>query len=238
MQTQFTIPRAAVRALLHLAGKGDIRGYLNGVHCEVTDRQTIMAATNGHVMGVYRHACPESDPNTCGAPFTITIPRDALESIGAKGYPALIVRARDDGRYEIHDPAADTSRAFAALEGKFPDWRRVMPRSAPTLGAEDLPFAQFDPDYIAAFAKVAKALQTGKGRPYVNIGHRGQKDSACVEISGHPEFFGVLMPLRTSRADIPRVAPEWCREPMPTAAPISAQEPANDPEIRAEVAAA
>jgi DNA polymerase-3 subunit beta len=214
MQTQFHIPRAAVRALLQLAASKDIRYYLNGMLCEVSERQTVMVATNGHMMGAYRHEL-STDRNECGAPLAIIIPRDALESIGAKGAPLLIVRARDDGRYDLCDLSADTVRTFAAVDGKFPDWRRVMPRGPVGASAEDLPFAQFDPQYVQAFAKAAKAFGCRYGSA-LKIGHRGQS-SACIEISGHPGFFGVLMPLRTNRADVPMQAPDWCTEPMPTA---------------------
>jgi DNA polymerase-3 subunit beta len=214
MQAQFTLPRAAVRALLLLAASKDIRYYLNGILCEVSARRTLLCATNGHVLGVYRHDLAEGAENECGAPFSIIIPRDALEMIAPKSTADLYVRARDDGNYDVHD--GSTARTFAAVEGKFPDWRRVMPRG-PVIGAgaDDLPFAQFDAAYLQAFAKAAKAFGC-KHASAVVIGHRGQS-AACVEISGHPEFFGVLMPLRTNRADVPRMAPAWTAEPMPAA---------------------
>ena len=217
---QFTMPRAAVRALLHIAAAKDIRLCLNGIYCEVTPERTMMVATNGHMLGAYRHDTREGAPNTCGAAFSIIIPRDALESIAARKTGTMVVAcvAREDGLYDLTD--GSTSHTFAAMDGRYPDWRRMMPRarSDGERAGDELPFAQFNPAYIAAFAKAARELGC-KAAGAVRIGHRGNLQSACIEIGAEP-FFGVLMPFRIDRAEVPMQAPDWCTAPMPIAPPV------------------
>jgi hypothetical protein len=226
MQTQFTIPRAAVRALLTLAASQTFANTAaDGQTSPKGDCLVCLLASVSAVSARCLLVCL----------FVSARAEEAgswSESIGAKGFPALIVRARDDGRYDLCDLANDTSRTFAAVEGKFPDWRRVMPRDSGEVMDQskpfaDLPFAQFDPAYVQAFAKAAKAFGCKYGSS-LKIGHRGQS-AACVEISGAPGFFGVLMPLRTDRADVPRMAPAWALEPMPAANPVAlVADPATD----------
>jgi DNA polymerase-3 subunit beta len=78
-----------------------------------------------------------------------------------------------------------------AIDGKYPDFRRVIPE---TINNE---IAQFDPEFLMQFYKCA-AILNGVKKPDVAIGHNGT-GGAIVDIQ-NGKFLGIIMPYR-SKAD-------------------------------------
>jgi DNA polymerase III subunit beta len=84
-----------------------------------------------------------------------------------------------------------------AIDGRSPDWRKVVPREFSGQAA------QFNPNYIGDLGKAARILH-GKNALGVGIGYNGNS-SALIDLY-HEDFVGVLMPMR---GDAPKSAPSW-----------------------------
>jgi DNA polymerase III subunit beta len=213
------LPRASLRAALHLAAKNDVRYYLNGALLEVRPNDCRIVASNGQALACFRVAEEgHGGPSSENASFTI--PRDVLETIAAKNVLPVVFESLADGRCQIDDLGA--VRIFKPVEGQFPDYRRVIP---PHARVDPRP-AQFNVSYFAAFAKVAKELGVKHPETSIRVAHgnfiehRSEKDggpvtrdgSALIGIEGRPEFIGVLMPLRDETCSVPTGAPRWVHE--------------------------
>jgi DNA polymerase-3 subunit beta len=175
----------------HIAPKSDIRYYLNGVLLEVTATARFYVATDGHKLAAIREDRQEGDIEG-----QYIVPRDVI--MGIKIQKA----GRNPVEYAELDPGADgkagitycgTETRFGLVDGKFPDWRRVVP--VKTTGE----IAQFNPDYLVAPRDCAAAT-VGIGKySGMYIAHNGGGASLVQCASG--DFIGVIMPLRMDADD-------------------------------------
>lgn len=181
-----------LRAALCIAAKQDIRYYLNGVYVECDSTRTRVVATNGHAMYIEDR---NSEPNTWQG--AMIVPRSILEMV-TKGFHSLDmawinVKEQDDTghitRATIKTGAVMNDIEFAAINGVFPDYTRVIPEKIDSTEA-----AQFQPEYLAAFAKVAKVH--GQKNGFFHLHHNGPNSSALVTFARNTNAIGVLMPLR------------------------------------------
>ena len=179
------IKSGALNAMLNLSGKKDIRYYLNGVLVQVHENRLRLVATDGHVMGVYQDEIASDDS------FQIVIPNEIISKLDKKQTNVL---TNADGVWKIDNII------FAPIDGQYPDYMRVLPTKELTKE-----IAQFNPDFIARFAKVGKTLTRAK-TPIVQITHNGQS-SALVDIGIPDRFIGVVMPLRLDGGF--KKAPVW-----------------------------
>ncbi len=112
-------------ALTHSASK-DIRYYLNGVLLEFTASGDVhIVSTDGYRMfcGLINAAYVKWTDQPQKGPFRIIVPADAIKT-ASKGKGVVTLSALPDGRYSLGDSL------FAPIDGKFPDWRRVIPDTA------------------------------------------------------------------------------------------------------------
>jgi DNA polymerase-3 subunit beta len=196
MQNQFTISINALKGLDLLAGKSDIRYYLNGVNVEFSESCTRLVATNGHILGVEN--LTQNLVNTGAG--SLIIPSDIIKALKPVGKNADIVQIKEIsnpygscGKYwEIDNYGVKTT--FAGIEGKFPDYARVI-SGAKTTGQA----AQYNPDYLATFLKAAKLL-TGAKTPEIEIMQNGHS-AALINIVGLASFIGVIMPTKGKTGD-------------------------------------
>jgi DNA polymerase-3 subunit beta len=196
---------AHIRAALIFASKEDVRYYLNGVCIEVAPDGAYIVATDGHRMFAVREPCEGLVPrlgNKC-----YIVPRAALESIlkTSKG-DSMLVRPSDDGKTAVLE-FGGVSATCTLIDGRFPDWRRVIPAKDQSGMA-----GQFNGDYMADCVKVGKLLDTrskalgGFGTPYIE--HNGPEKACRVTWPGAQcEALGVVMPLR---AEAP-ATPAWAQ---------------------------
>jgi DNA polymerase III subunit beta len=193
---QFNLNRTHLRAALHLAADRDIRYYLNGVSVEVYQDRTFIVATTGHVMGFFR--APEGHAGV-GDGVQFVIPRDMVQTIKAvRGFDAVAVTFDPTtNALTLGTEGLDMVVSGKAVDGRFPEWRRVV---ATESSGEP---AQFNPDLLPPFVKVAKLLGSKHSR--VHLHHNGQAGMA-VQIPGHEGVFaGVLMPIRADAGDLSAV---------------------------------
>jgi len=212
---KITVDHIVIKALLICAAKVDVRYYLKGVCVDArADGAVVLAATDGHRMLAYPVAV---DNIEALAPGEYIIPREALEAVkpakvGRVTLPIQIdiVTAPDQpdpdrvsvtikGQTSITVTGA-TSAVTAPIDGKFPDWRRVVPTS--TSGDR----AQFASEHVTGFCDICKLLG-GEYGPYINYNGTG----AAVVTNLGPAL-GVLMPLRMDGDGLTYTgAPVWAR---------------------------
>lgn len=196
------LPVSYLRASLICAGDKDIRNYLNGVLVRIRADDVILAATNGHRLSVFRVA--RTDNAEPYAPAEIIIPRDAL-----KGIKAMNRHVKDCFlQYDAAQPLAecklsalkDAGRVFVPVDGRFPDFTRVVPDK---LNGER---ARFNPHYLAEFLDLVQ-IAADSGNIFYTL-HENGDSAATLTCSALPEWFGVLMPMRgLDQSEYKR--PEW-----------------------------
>lgn len=195
-----------VAAIAQFKASNDIRYYLNGVYVEPDPKGgAVIVATNGHVMGIWR------DETATGVerPIILHIDDKLLKSCQGSDLKRLAVRdgrlavilEKDDKEVYIQ-PIAERKIGVPSweIEGKFPDWRRVIPDRS-TVGLKGFVNVRY-------FADVDRALNVGS----VNYGKYGmlqfmQADidaSVLVTESSSPEFAAVVMPMRGDAIPYPK----------------------------------
>lgn len=209
---KITIDHSVIKALLICAAKQDLRYYLKGVLVDARASDVTLVTTDGHRMLAYPVA---TDAIEALAPGQYIIPREALEAVkpckaGRVTLPITIeiVTAPDQpdperagvtikGKTSITVTGA-TSAVTAPIDGKFPDWRRVLPK---TVSGE---LAQYNPEYVSGFGDICKLLG-GKYGPYIN--HNG---SSAAPVTNLGPALGVIMPLRLDGDEIKfSILPSW-----------------------------
>jgi DNA polymerase-3 subunit beta len=175
-----------LKSVAHAAGKEETRYYLMGVHLEAGKDGFTMVATNGHMLLCAFQAYGEH------------MPQDHMPSviIPAALIAKLKVKRNADPWAELTINGLDLSFEYRgetfggkAIDGTFPDWRRVVPV---TVSGEP---AQFNGDYIATLQKAGNVFsESDKAIPHIH--HNGESPSLVT--FGPDKFFGVLMPVRSN----------------------------------------
>lgn len=177
----------------HIAPKTEIRYYLNAVQFEVTDAGRFYVATDGHKLVAIREARQDGDING-----EYLIPRDVILGIKLSKRPAIDTAEFNQESGKASITYCGTETRFGLVDGKFPDWRRVIPSK--TSGE----IAQFNPDYMTAIRDCAAAA-VGIGK-YSGLTMLHNGNSAGLYQCNDVNFIGVIMPLRI----------DDCYKPAPT----------------------
>jgi DNA polymerase III sliding clamp (beta) subunit (PCNA family) len=213
-----TLNIRALRAVLVAVSTEETRYYLNGINLEFTPDGVIMAATDGHRMIILRQ--PYGEHGATGAHASVIVPRDLVAKlkIKLKTLDETTLTISDDGRLTFEH--AGESFGGSRVDGAFPDYRRVVPQDL------DGKPAQYNPQYLADFAKARQELtgskldKDGKGSPIVRY---NGLNPAIVDFAWDTGFqaFGVIMPLRTTDRTLYY---SWASAPAaawPDAAPVT-----------------
>lgn len=174
---QFTITTNQIKALLLTSAKKDIRAYLNGVYFESTTRGIVAVSTDGHRLLAIQVLNDEAQG------LSAILPREALEKAVKTKAVSLIITIEAD-RFTLDDGTQTTSGLL--LDGRFPDWRRVIPST--TSGEA----SSFQNEYLADFDKAARLLCGGNCK----VLHNGT--SGALIRFATDQAVGVVMPLRDS----------------------------------------
>ena len=187
-----TLSIRALRAVLIAVSSEETRYYLNGINLEFTPDGVIMAATDGHRMIVLRQ--PHGEHAATAAHPSVIVPRDLVAKLKVKHrvIEETTPTIEDDGRLTFeHGGDVFGGRA---VDGVFPNYRQVMPKDL------DGKPAQYNPQYLADFAKARKELGGDPGKnggtgPVVRYNGEGP---AVVDFAHGTGFqaVGVLMPIR------------------------------------------
>ena len=139
-----TLPLRMLAAVAPAMGNKDVRYYLNGVNFEHVQGGVIAVATDGNALIAAREKLPDLEPFA-----SFIMPRAIVLELLKAGRKVTEFTVLTD---EIECDGG--TRPFAPIDGKFPDWRRVLPATAQPLGA-----ASFDPDVLEIPLKAAQALK-------------------------------------------------------------------------------
>jgi DNA polymerase-3 subunit beta len=189
MNNQFHVQQSTLDAMLQLAGKKDIRYYLNGVYIEFDATTTRAVGCDGHKLGIYQAAAPDNRGNG-----SIIIPRDVIENLPKKA-GILTFSQISETHWQIDTGAATIK--FAPCDAKYPDFRRVV-HPIQTAGTSGVA-AGFNLEYFNQFEKCGNLLAGTKLRVgnRLRLHHNGD-GAALVLLNCVEGFAGVVMPMRDS----------------------------------------
>jgi len=205
-----TINKAALKAVSRFAAKSDIRYYLVGVYVEANETETRLVATDGHTMLVHR-APAENTHAWAGI-----IPLDTVTAIlkhktASKkvDFPIELSECSDtEGRIDY----AGQAFIFKPVDGKFPDYRRVIPKDITGEAA------CYQPEFLQRVCDAAVDLGNAKTANF-GMGYNGNSGAVC---SINPDCLAVIMPLRQDMLSAGAVGFDWAREPA-TPTPVKLQ---------------
>lgn len=214
---EITIPWNPVKAMLHLAGKTDIRAWCNGVWVDQSSPYRTLVATDGLKLGILRTEEPSTDTGDWFLPGSVLA--------SCKGFAGSAVVKRDGAYLGIS--CMGTTQHWQEKEAyRIVDWRRVFPR-----GESDGVARQFNPELLAPFVKVRETLRGKPGSKDIPGGvllaHRSPAkdgpDPIVVQLLDVPEFVGVISPLGTVpvEAALRRTVPEWVWDRTGATAPAA-----------------
>ena len=194
------ISRSKLKAAAYFSGVKDIRYYLNGILIESTPLQTRVCATDGHAL-----FCAKDDAKGDNVDsFVGIVPNDTIKQIltwkapykSAADLPVVITTAVDEQRAEW----CGNTAVFKLLDGKFPEYARVVPTDVSGEASH------FNPELLIRCKKAAEALGTN------NFAFKQGGDGSAIAVFSS-ESFAVVMPMRGEKADVADVA--WAREALP-----------------------
>lgn len=191
-----------LKALRHCAATEDIRYYLNGVLLETTAEGKFYVGTEGHRIAVFHEPW---DGNEEREDVRIVIPRDVLEALRLPKQRQItsILSKMPDGRWLL-DPQVEAAIAFRPIDGKYPEWRGVIPTKVS--GAA----GNYNWEYVRSFIKIKHELEGDDGDyQAVQLWQNGE-NAGLVTYHEDRNFLGCVMPLRP--ADGALKLPSWLRE--------------------------
>lgn len=192
------IDRSKLKAVARFVSDDDTRPVLTGVLVEATKDRVRLVATDGRVIVV----CDSNPVDKIDKPVSVILPMEIVrEAVKGKtkgvNYP-LILSEVEDGQWQLAN--CQITWKFTPVDGHYPDYKAIL-NSEPVSGE----VGQFDPSCLIDFTMAAKELS---GKTYPTIAHNGGMGMAYVNI-GLPDFFGAIMPIRTTPDEILTTVPEW-----------------------------
>jgi len=195
---KITIDYAIIKALLTAAPKKDMRYYLNGICVDATKDTVVLVATDGHMMISFPISADAIEDRINGQFIIDRVDLDAIKPAKAGKHTLPLIIEVDDKGYTI---SGATKAVNTLVDGKFPDWRRVVPQ---TLSGE---LAQFNLELLSRIDDIRKVF--GRGACDATIHHNG---NSCAQVTGlHPDALLMLMPCRSNDAQGDAPVPSWAR---------------------------
>ena len=205
-----TISTDIFAAVSLFRGIEDIRYYLNGLYLEAGANGARLVGCDGHQLAVAKleGEYPEA---------SIILPNSLVAAVKAKTKGPQVVtldfnngnqKYRKNGEFLPRDITltfAEITTSAKELDGKFPDYRRVVPIEV------DGTTAQFDPRLVN---RIEKACSTLGYKSFTGIAYNGDKSALSVI---NESFVVVTMPFK---ADPLTVSPSWVQESLCASEPV------------------
>lgn len=174
---QITLSIKDIKAVSHAMANNDIRYYLNSICIEHNGIQTRIIATDGHRLHIVRVTHPEGEH--CN-PAQYLLPDTLVKTIIKCKAP------KHDKRKEAVFTFADGTESIAKLiDGRFPDYSRVIPQSVS--GEYSCINQSFVTDALQGYRDYMESKNC-----YMALKHGG--DSCAVLVAG--DYLAVVMPMR------------------------------------------
>ena len=195
---KITIDYAIIKALLTAAPKKDIRYYLNGICVDASKDTVVLVATDGHMMLSFPVSADAIEDRINGQFIIDRVDLDAIKPAKAGKHTLPLIIEVDEKGYTI---SGATKAVNSLVDGKFPDWRRVVPQ---TLSGE---LAQFNLELLSRINDIRKVL--GQDEYATTIHHNGR---SCAQVTGlkHHALL-LLMPMRNDATQGDAPVPSWAR---------------------------
>jgi len=181
------ISRDHLKAVSMFAAQGDdIRYYINSVLVEVSKAQIRLCATDGHTLAICKL---DAALGELEKPFEFLMPIDTVKTItkweSKKTASHLFqITVPDELTGEFRVESGENVTIFRAVDGKFPDYFRVIPK---TVSGET---AYFNADYLARIQDANKLLGHGIAPAFAYNG-----DSAALAVI-NDSFIAIVMPIQ------------------------------------------
>lgn len=182
------VTRAQIRAALIFSADKDIRYYLNGIMLHVGEcGDARLVATDGHRLAVVK-ICDESS----ATPGEYIIPNEPLKAVKKASRSSsqdLFLTIEGDNFRLVDIPENAILCGAHLIDGKFPDYQRVVPMPENMSGAP----GTYNPAYLADIQKAL--IELGDKTGYFSMLQNGETCS-CLVVSRARGFLAVVMPLR------------------------------------------
>lgn len=217
MAIKITLDRSGLRAVSRFAAKKDIRFYLVGIRIESNPMQTRMVGCDGHTLAVHRADAKADNENA----WEGIIPLDAVNTLlkmkpihKSLANEPISLTVQDTG--EIRADWCGQSLNFRPVDGVYPDYKRVIPR---TVSGES---AWYQPEYLQRVEDAAADLGRKNGYTFCPNG----SNSSLAKIG--MDMIAVIMPMR-DYLSLDTVGTEWAYSDLP--------QPEVQPETETEIPA-
>lgn len=182
----FNVSINTLRAARTHAAVKDFRAHLCGIYFDLEAGRIV--ATDGHRMFI------SAGPVVPGAgTFTMsnTLIDNVLKALGKRPLQSEVEVQLASGTIQVTTEMGTFSGT--AVDGKFPDWRRAVPREVSGV------VAQYNPQYLAD-AREALALYQGfkADKTAFKVAHNGASPAVCT--TNDDSVLVIVMPLRETGA--------------------------------------
>lgn len=192
-------------AALCVAGKGEVRDYLQSVHLSQLTADCIrLVGTNAHYMFVSHNVSHEGNAVPDGGLFIK--PQVKPSAKFAKAGKATLYRL---DRHAGQIKAGYETIPVEIIERDAPNFNGAIKPAVEACSREEPAASDFDPLLVSHIAKVAKALDVKTQS--VKINQRGM-GAAVVSFGALSDSFMVLMPIRADERALPEAA-AWYKTP-------------------------
>ena len=205
-----TISTDIFAAVSLFRGIEDVRYYLNGLYLETGANGARLVGCDGHQLAVVKLDGEYQEAS-------IILPNSLVAAVKskAKGPQHVMLefnqgnqQYRKNGEFLPRDITlifAEITTTAKDLDGKFPDYRRVVPNEV------DGTTAQFDPRLVN---RIEKACSTLGYKSFTGIAYNGDKSALSVI---NESFVVVTMPFK---AEPMTVSPSWVQESLCASEPV------------------
>ncbi len=205
--TTIIINSNELEAVALAASTEETRYYLNGVCIErYEDGTTGLIATDGHRIATLRAKLGEQPKESFILPSAdikriLTLYKGEVKTLAksVRHFLKIVIGKNEDDKLELSLNLCDDDGISAirvsfttkAVDGTFPDWRRVLPAESDEVS----PYLAFNADYMADFGKMARLI-TGIKTPHIVIKQTNPNAPMRVVIAKNDDFLAALMGVR------------------------------------------
>lgn len=200
----FKFSAKAVHLVSHYMAQADIRYYLNGIYGEpAPGGGAFLVATDGHQMGVFYDA-----EALCTEPVLFRLTKDGVAAckpkrrvynqvveINPETQRLIVMGAQTPGSDPHEELYLQPGKCF--VEGKFPDWRRVL---KPFMTGKPAESVTVNARYMAKFFTATKH-HCGANFSGLSMFFKSDTDAILLVNAYIPEFQVLIMPMRVGEAN-------------------------------------
>jgi DNA polymerase III sliding clamp (beta) subunit (PCNA family) len=191
---EVTVPVTHLKALRMHSANNDVRDYLNGIYFDIANGKLV--ATDGHRMMLVG-TTPKHGSFIAPNEFVDYI----IKACKGRHAPESVEIRFENGKMECQ--VGDSTFRANAIDGKFPDYARVIPAS---LTGE---YSHINYEYVYDAAKALALIDGAKKQYAPTIVYNGT--GASIAYGANDTALVVLMPLRGDRTDYTSEILKWAK---------------------------